>query len=113
MDPSASTTPATTTPAAKRPSVWWGVVITLLGWLILAYPAFIALFLTAASFSGCFLECSAPKPAAGTAGVVILAAMVVCPPLLAVAVVRGGRPWWIALGVCVLVVVAALVFAAM
>ncbi|RAN76368.1 hypothetical protein B5P43_22385 [Bacillus sp. SRB_336] len=87
----------------------------MVGWVILAYPAFIALFLTAASFSGCFLECARPKPqpAAGMAGVIILAAMVVCPPLLGVAVVRGGRKWWIALGVCVLVVVAGIVIAAL
>ncbi|WP_170133105.1 hypothetical protein [Arthrobacter livingstonensis] len=44
---------------------------------------------------------------------IILAAMVVCPPLLGVAVVRRSRKWWIALGVCALVVVAGIVIAAL
>lgn len=113
MDPSPAHAPAQASP--KRPSAWWAVVITLVGWVILAYPAFIALFLTAASFSGCFLECARPKPqpAAGMAGVIILAAMVVCPPLLGLAVVRGGRTWWIALGVCALAVFGFIVYASM
>lgn len=113
MAPSPAHAPAETSP--KRPSAWWAVVITLVGWVILAYPAFIALFLTAASFSGCFLECATPKPqpVAGMAGVIILAAMVVCPPMLGVAVVRQSRKWWIALGTCVLVVFGFIVYASM
>lgn len=113
MAPSPAHAPAETSP--KRPSAWWAVVITLVGWVILAYPAFIALFLTAASFSGCFLECATPKPqpVAGMAGVIILAAMVVCPPMLGVAVVRQSRKWWTALGGCALVVVAGVVIAAL
>ncbi|WP_113717002.1 hypothetical protein [Arthrobacter dokdonensis] len=113
MAPSPAHGPAETAP--KRPSVGWGVVITLAGWVILAFPAFIALFLTAASFSGCFLDCTTPKPqpAAGMAGVIILAAMVACPPMLGLAVVRGGRKWWIALGTFVLVVFGFIVYASM
>ena len=112
MEPSPATAAEPAGRAARRPSAWWGLVITLAGWAILAYPAFMALLATAAAFSGCFLVCTEPKPAAGTAGVVILAAMVVCPPLLGVAVVRGGRKWWIALGACALAVIAAVIFGA-
>lgn len=78
MDPSSAYAPALAETSAKSPSAWWAAVITLVGWLILAVPAYIALFLTAAPFSGCFLECATPKPqpGAGMAGVIILAAMV-------------------------------------
>ncbi|PYI68523.1 hypothetical protein CVV68_06905 [Arthrobacter livingstonensis] len=68
MDPSRSQATALNATPSKRPSVWWGVGITLVGWLILAFPAFATLFLTASAFSGCFLECTKPEPATGVAG---------------------------------------------
>jgi hypothetical protein len=105
MDPLTAKAPLPTKTAGGPMSPWWGVGITLFGWLILAIPAFFLLFATATMFSGCFLECTAPDPAGGTAGVIFLAAMVAGPPLLGTAVVTRRRLWWIALGACVFVVV--------
>lgn len=105
------TTPPTPV-AARHRSPWWGVAVTVTGWLLLAFPAFIVFLLAGVSFSGCFLECGPPETGDGTALVVILVAMIALPPLVGMAIVRDSRRWWQATGLTFLAAVGAFLLAA-
>lgn len=94
----------------KRRSLWWAALITLAGWALLAYPALFILLVTATSFSGCFLECTAPSPGIGILGIAVLAVMVATPLLIGLAVARRRRGLWIAAICCAVPLVAALIY---
>jgi hypothetical protein len=79
---------------ARRP-LWWGVLLTVVGWAALSIPMTWALLAAAVGFTGCFLECSAPDPAIGMFGLTALVVMVAAPVLAGLALVRRSRAWWI------------------
>ncbi|WP_269938072.1 hypothetical protein [Arthrobacter sp. HY1533] len=84
--------------AAPKPqrSKWWAVGITLAGWALLAYPAFLLamLLLIIVSDSSGGAE-AAQSIAVGSAGFLMVAAMATFPPLLGFAVKTRRRALWI------------------
>jgi hypothetical protein len=83
-----------------------GVAVGIVALLVLGYPMVITALLASFSFSGCFLECSAPQPGRGVAWSVVTAVLLAVPVCLGLAVARvRRRAAWLSAGGVVAAVV--------
>lgn len=79
-----------------RRSILWAVGITLLGWLILAYPAVLLALLSYLFIAGAPASpATAGTVVAGLAGMVFVLCMAAAPLLTGLAVSRRRRSLWI------------------
>ena len=100
-----------TAPSDPRPSVGRrlaGVAVGLVALAVVGYPVVITALLANVSFTGCFLECSAPQPGRGIVWSVVTALLLAVPVFLGLAVARvRSRAARLSAGAAVLAVVAA------
>ncbi|MGA7206724.1 MAG: hypothetical protein WBX27_19090 [Specibacter sp.] len=83
-------------PTKPRRSVWWAIGITLVGWLVLAYPAALLALLSYILISGSTDDAAtAGSVVAGVTGMTFVGCMIVAPPLLGLAVMKRLRRFWI------------------
>ncbi|ALE05032.1 hypothetical protein AL755_05270 [Arthrobacter sp. ERGS1:01] len=83
-------------PTKPQRSVLWALGITLLGWLLLAYPAVLLALLSYILISGSDGSgTSASSVVAGILGMVFVVCMVAAPVLLGLAVMKRLRRFWI------------------
>jgi hypothetical protein len=83
-------------PTKSQRSVWWALGITLVGWLVLAYPAALLALLSYILISGSTDDAAtAGSVVAGVVGMAFVACMVAAPPLLGLAVMKRLRRFWI------------------
>jgi len=78
-------------PSDPRPSVGRrlaGLAVGLVALAVVGYPAFITALLANFSFTGCFLECSAPRPGQGIVWSIVTALLLALPVFLGLAVAR-------------------------
>ncbi len=86
--------------AAKKPrSLWWGMLITVVGWLLLAYPIVLLALVSTVFVSGPLDgKVTAAGVALGILGYIGTLAMLAFPPLLGFAVMARRRtPWLVAI----------------
>ena len=90
-----SQAPAPETPPQR--SIWWAVAITLVGWVLLAYPVVLLALLSVVVTTGTLDSTStAASVALGILGFIATLSMLAFPPLLGLAVKTRRRPYWIA-----------------
>jgi drug/metabolite transporter superfamily protein YnfA len=73
--------------SARRPIA--GLAVGLVALLVLGYPIVVTALLANVSFTGCFLECSAPRPGRGVAWSAVTAVLLAVPAFLGLAVARA------------------------
>jgi hypothetical protein len=100
-----------TAPSDPRPSVGRrlaGLAAGIAALLVLGYPIVVTALLANFSFTGCFLECSEPRPGQGIAWSIVTALLLAAPVFLGLAVARvRSRAARVSAGAAVLVVVTA------
>jgi hypothetical protein len=74
--------------------------------VLLAYPIGVVGLLAYASFSGCFISCTAPSPGAGLVWSALAGVLLALPPALGMATagVRSRAAWWSAAALVLLAV---------
>jgi len=80
-----------TAPSDRRPSAWRrlaGLAVGITALLALGYPVFVTALLANFSFTGCFLECSAPHPGQGVVWSVVTALLLAVPVFLGLSIAR-------------------------
>ncbi|MDJ0312532.1 hypothetical protein [Arthrobacter sp. H35-D1] len=94
-----SRTQAPETTAKKPRSLWWGMLITVVGWLLLAYPiVLLGLVSTVLATGPLDGKVTAAGVALGILGYLGTLAMLAFPPVLGFAVMARRRtPWIIAI----------------
>ncbi|MCQ9164895.1 MULTISPECIES: hypothetical protein [unclassified Arthrobacter] len=100
-----------TTEAKPHRSLLWAVGITLLGWLVLAYPAVLLALLSYLYMAGTGASpATAGSVVAGLAGMVFVLCMVAAPLLTGLAVSRRRRGLWVGAAVTWALTAVALVY---
>src|SRR5689334_9799270 len=98
-------------PTDPRPSAGRrlaGLAVGLVALAVVGYPVFITALLANFSFSGCFLECSAPRPGQGIVWSIATATLLAAPVFLGLSVARvRSRAARLGAGAAVLAVVTA------
>ncbi|POH60153.1 hypothetical protein [Arthrobacter glacialis] len=83
--------------ALLQRSIWWAVAITLVGWVLLAYPMVLLALLSFVIMTGTLdSTTTAASVALGILGFVATLSMLAFPLLLGLAVKTRRRPYWIA-----------------
>ncbi|MFC8302832.1 hypothetical protein ACFUCV_04010 [Specibacter sp. NPDC057265] len=83
-------------PAAQHRSIWWAVGVSVAGWALLAYPAFLLCMLSLLIVNGSLDgNVTAGSTILGILGFMSTACMVVFPPLLGFAVKTRRRSLWL------------------
>lgn len=83
--------------ALPQRSIWWAVAITIVGWVLLAYPVVLLALLSFVVMTGTLdSTTTAASVALGILGFVATLSMLAFPPLLGFAVKTRRRPYWIA-----------------
>lgn len=87
-------------PAPEAPpqrSIWWAVAITIVGWVLLAYPVVLLALLSFVVMAGTLNStATAASVALGILGFVATLSMLAFPLLLGLAVKTRRRRYWIA-----------------
>ena len=98
-------------PAKPQRSALWALGITLLGWLLLAYPAVLLALLSFILISGSDGSgTTASSVVAGILGMVFVVCMVAAPVLLGLAVMKRRRRFWIPAVITWLLSIAAVIY---